>query len=275
MDPSATCYRHPNNAAAVGCQRCDRPVCPTCMTSASVGFHCPECLKSGAQRTVPIRRADDPIATKVIIGLNVAAFVASVIASGNLRGTRAWLTFADNTASVAAGEWWRVITGAFLHDGVFHLGMNMLFIWVFGSALEARLGKGGLIALYSAGVLGGALGVVWLSDPYGITVGASGAGFALMGALVVLQMTQGVNLWSSGLGGLVLLNVIITFAFRGSISVGGHLGGFAAGLLAGAVLFAAPRSQLPRTARVALVGAGAVFLFGLTIASASAKVGAI
>ncbi|HBX10125.1 MAG TPA: hypothetical protein DEG13_10145 [Candidatus Microthrix parvicella] len=245
------------------------------MTSASVGFPCPDCLRSGAQRTLPVRRADDPIATKVIIGLNVVAFVASVIYSANLRGVEAWYVFADDTASVAAGEWWRVITGAFLHDGPFHLAMNMLFIWVFGSALEARLGKVGLVALYMAGLLGGALGVVWLSNPLGVPVGASGAGFALMGALVVLQITQGVNLWSSGLGGLVLLNVVVTLAFRGSISVGGQLGGFVAGVVAGVVLFAAPRSQLPRSARVAIVGAGAVFLFGLTIASASARMGAI
>ena len=224
---------------------------------------------------MPVRRAGDPVATKVIIGLNVAAFVASVIFSGNARGTDAWLRFGDATMAVAAGEWWRVITGAFLHDGVFHLGMNMLFIWVFGSALEQRLGKAGFVALYSASLMGGALGVVWLSNPLGITVGASGAGFGLMGALVVLQITQRTNLWSSGLGGLVMLNLIITFAFRSSISVGGHLGGFAAGILAGGVLFAAPRADLPRAARVAIVGAGAVLLFGLTIASASAKVGAI
>ena len=275
MEATATCTRHPDRAAAVACQRCDKPICPSCMTSASVGFHCPDCLQSGAQRTVPVRRAGDPVATKVIIGLNVAAFVASVIFSGNARGTDAWLRFGDATMAVAAGEWWRVITGAFLHDGVFHLGMNMLFIWVFGSALEQRLGKAGFVALYSASLMGGALGVVWLSNPLGITVGASGAGFGLMGALVVLQITQRTNLWSSGLGGLVMLNLIITFAFRSSISVGGHLGGFAAGILAGGVLFAAPRADLPRAARVAIVGAGAVLLFGLTIASASAKVGAI
>ena len=245
------------------------------MTSASVGFHCPDCLKSGAQRTVPVRRAGDPIATKVIIGLNVVAFVASVVYSGNARGTDAWYRFGTNTFAIASGEWWRVVSGAFLHDGVFHLGMNMLFIWVFGSALEQRLGKSGFVALYVASLMGGALGVVWLSVPNGLTVGASGAGFGLMGALVVLQITQRVNVWSSGLGGLVMLNLIITFAFRSSISVGGHLGGFVAGMIAGGVFFAAPRADLPRAARVAIVGAGAVLLFGLSIASASAKVGAI
>ena len=158
---------------------------------------------------MPVRRADDPIATKVIIGLNVVAFVASVIYSANLRGVEAWYVFADDTASVAAGEWWRVITGAFLHDGPFHLAMNMLFIWLFGSALEARLGKVGLVALYMAGLLGGALGVVWLSNPLGVPVGASGAGFALMGALAAPPATLGVIPWGACSAGPVSLNIEI------------------------------------------------------------------
>ena len=245
------------------------------MTAASVGFHCPDCLRAGAEQTDRIRRSDGLVATKVIIGLNLVAFVAALIYTNSTEGPSAVLRFADNTLMVSAGEWWRVVTGSFMHDGVFHLGMNMFFIWVFGQVLEARLGSAGFVALYSAGLMGGALGVVWLSDPRGLTVGASGAGFALMGALVVLQIAQRVNLWNSGLGGLVLLNLLVTFVFRGYISVGGHLGGFVAGLLAGAVLFVAPKADLPRSARVAIVGAGAVFLFGLTIASASMKVGAV
>ena len=54
MQPAVvqTCYRHPDQPAGVICQRCDRPICPRCMHQASVGFHCPECARTGRQRVV-------------------------------------------------------------------------------------------------------------------------------------------------------------------------------------------------------------------------------
>lgn len=262
MDPAAqdppitTCYRHPERPTGVACQRCGRPICPACMIQASVGYHCPECVKAHQKAVPSIRRHIDPIATKVLIGLNVLAYVVVAVAGGaqslmQLPGSE----LADRLVligavpgrsvgfevqpvpglGVAEGEWWRLITGGFLHAGVLHLGMNMLLLWLLGQMLEPALGRPRFIALYVASLLGGAMGVM-LVDPTSATVGASGAIFGLMGAAVVLQRSRGINPWQSGLGGLILINVLLTFGIPG-ISVGGHLGGLAGGLLAGLAVF--------------------------------------
>ena len=75
--PMQACYRHPDNPAGIICQRCDRPICPQCMNQASVGFHCPECARKGAQKVYRGVSAMQtrPILTQVLIGLNAAVFV--------------------------------------------------------------------------------------------------------------------------------------------------------------------------------------------------------
>ena len=128
---------------------------------------------------------------------------------------------------VASGEWWRLVSGAFLHAGIFHLGMNMLLLWFLSQELEPALGRLRFAVLYVVSLLGGALGVMVL-DPLAPTVGASGAVFGLMGALIVLQLRAKQNPWQSGIGGLVALNLVLTFLIPG-ISIGGHIGGLVAG----------------------------------------------
>src|SRR5947207_3405078 len=81
-----TCYRHPDRRAGVRCQRCDRPICPSCMTQASVGFHCPECARGGQQRVYSGPRAfapQQPVVTLALIGINVAVFVAGLAQAGS------------------------------------------------------------------------------------------------------------------------------------------------------------------------------------------------
>lgn len=253
---ATTCYRHPDRRTGVGCQRCGRPICPACMTQASVGYHCPECLKAHGQRQPALGSLRDPIATKVLIGLNVAVYVAVGLAGG---GQGLWSLPASELADrlvliggvelaapgqpsflapglgVAEGEWWRLVSGGFLHAGVIHLGMNMLLLWLLGSMMEPVLGRARFVALYTASLLAGSMGVL-LVDPTTSTVGASGAIFGLMGAAVALQRSRGIDPWQSGLGGLILINVLITFTIPG-ISVGGHLGGLVGGLVAGLAMF--------------------------------------
>jgi len=270
VDPLAetACYRHPDRVAGVRCQRCERPVCPTCMRQASVGFHCPECVSSHSTKVVTGRaafgRATDPVATKALIGLNLAAFVAMAVTSGQ-PGRAAgpvfinWATFGPG---VATGEWYRLVTGAFLHAGVLHLGMNMFLLWLLGQALEPALGRARFVGVYAVSLLGGSLGVMLL-DPAAPTVGASGAVFGLMGALVVLQLRAGQSPWQSGIGTLVVLNLIITFAVPG-ISIGGHVGGLVAGGMAALGLSpGSSRRQVP-----AAVGLGGLAVLGLVLAVA-------
>lgn len=239
------CHQHPDRVAGVRCQRCERPICPSCMRQASVGFQCPDCARSGQQRVVHSRAAhsrqlfrghDEVVAGKAIIGLNVAAFVLMALLSGDPYSAsgpvaREGVLFGP---LVAHGEWWRIFTGAFLHAGIIHLGMNMLLLWFLSQELEPALGRARFVLLYVVALLGGSLGVLVVS-PMSPTVGASGAVFGLMGALIVLQLRAKQSPWQSGIGGLVLINLAFTFMVPG-ISIGGHVGGLLAGAAAGAVL---------------------------------------
>jgi membrane associated rhomboid family serine protease len=244
-----TCYRHGDRRAGVSCQRCGRPICASCMTQASVGFHCPECVQRQGQK---VYRAADlrarPVVTLALIGLNVAVFVLDLVlrGGGGAFGTGTG-ALADNgllvglarqgneLVGVAAGESYRIVTGGFLHAGLLHLGMNMLVLWIIGGQLEPALGKSRYLALYVTSLFAGAFGVLLVS-PTSPTVGASGAVFGLMGAAVAAQRARGINPWQSGLGGLIGINVLITFLVPG-ISIGGHLGGLVGGLVAGFVIF--------------------------------------
>jgi membrane associated rhomboid family serine protease len=241
----------------VSCQRCGRPICPSCMVQASVGFHCPDCARSGSQQVHTASTLNTrPIVTQVLIAINAVIFVADLVSAGSasLWGGRygelsqeglligAALGEQGQLIGVAGGEWWRIITGGFLHAGLIHIGMNMLVLWILGSQLEPALGRARFIALYVTSLIAGSLGVLLVS-PTSPTVGASGAIFGLLGAAFAAQKARGVDPWRSGIGGLLILNLVITFAVPG-ISIGGHVGGLVGGLVAGFVVF-----QLDRTTR--------------------------
>lgn len=234
------CYRHADRSAGVRCQRCERPICPSCMRQASVGFQCPECVAARPQRVIPaqglFRGHGEVVVGKVIIALNVGVWLLMTVLGGNpYRASGPVLEYgATYGPLVVQGEWWRLASGAFLHSGFIHLAMNMLLLWFLSQELEPALGRLRFALLYGVSLLGGSLGVMVL-DPLAPTVGASGAVFGLMGALIVLQLRAKQNPWQSGIGGLVLINLVLTFAIPG-ISIGGHVGGLLAGAAAGALL---------------------------------------
>lgn len=247
-----TCYRHPDRRAGVTCQRCDRPICPSCMMQASVGFQCPECAKTGKQKVFTARTLptlNKPIVTQALIGINAAVFVIGLTQSTRdvAGGITGWaedygllgsIVFRGTTVpglGVAEGEWWRLITGGFLHAGLIHLGMNMLALWFLGSQLEPAIGRLQFAVVYASSLLTGSLGVMILS-PHDLTVGASGAIFGLFGLALAGQLSRGINIWDSGLGGILMINLIITFGIP-SISIGGHLGGLAGGFICGEILY--------------------------------------
>jgi len=209
------------------------------MHQASVGVHCPECVSGGRQKvytrtTLPGARGH---VTQALIGLNLAAFIAQVVffgATGTSDGTTAQelSTFAFSIAE--RGEWWRIITGGFVHIGLLHLAMNMYSLYVLGPLLEQRLGPVRFGLAYMASLVGGSLGALIL-EPRVAVMGASGAIFGLLGLLVLALRSQGIGINQSGLGPVLLINVFITFS--GYVSLGGHLGGFVVGAALGAVYF--------------------------------------
>ncbi len=196
-----------------------------------------------------------------LIGLNAAVYVIMTVTGGQ-PGRAAGPVFewgATWGVMVASGEWYRLVSGAFLHSGFLHLGMNMFLLWLLGQVLEPALGRAQFALVYVVSLLGGSLGVM-LIDPQAPTVGASGAVFGLMGALVVLQLRAGQSPWQSGIGTLVVLNLVITFALPG-VSIGGHVGGLVAGTVAALALSTRlGRDGVPAVARLGGLAALAVLL---------------
>ena len=275
-----TCYRHPGVRAGVSCQRCGRPICPQCMVQASVGFHCPECAKTGRQRVYsgPAALAPaKPIATQVLIAVNVVVYVVGLglhgandlTRQGGLVGEGSFDGF--TVVGVAAGEWYRIVTAGFLHADLLHLGFNMFMLWVLGSMLEPSMGKGPFLATYFMALIAGSLGVLVL-DPNVVTVGASGAVFGLMGAAIIGQKANGISPWQTGIGGLLVINLALTFLVPG-ISIGGHLGGLLGGMAAGAILILGRRRLPSEGAAVAICVALTLALAWACVAVANAHVG--
>lgn len=160
---------------------------------------------------------------------------------------------------VADGAWWQVITSAFTHTEIWHIGMNMLSPWFLGPPIEAALGRVRFLAVYLISGLFGSLAVLWISSPWTQVLGASGAIFGLIGALLAIQHKIHADLrfvltW-------LALNVVYSFAVPG-ISWEGHLGGLVGGFLATEVIIRAPREG---RARVQLLGLGALTLVTLVL----------
>jgi len=158
--------------------------------------------------------------------------------------------FAIVEIGVAEGEWWRLVTGAFMHGGLIHLVFNMFLAWMLGHQLERMHGPGRFVGIYTASLAAGSLGVMLIA-PLALTVGASGAVFGLMGATLVHQLRRGINPWSSGVGSLVVINLIFTVS-RPGISIGGHVGGLLGGAMVAWLVDEADRRRAPRTAGTAI-----------------------
>jgi membrane associated rhomboid family serine protease len=137
-----------------------------------------------------------------------------------------------------------LVTSGFIHFGFFHVGMNMLLLYQLGMLLERALGSARMAGVYFASLLAGSLGVI-IIDGGGLTGGASGAVFGLMACAAVGLHRRGVNVFSTGIGTTLVLNLVLTFTISG-ISIGGHLGGAIGGAICGWVLLAPSWKPTPR-----------------------------
>ena len=232
----ATCYRHPARETGVSCSNCGRPICPDCMTPTPVGMRCPECSGGRQRQQVHTLRSMhvDPIATYVLIAVNVLLFLASSGGGLALSGGGGNRVFADlalwGPAVDVGHDYWRLITGGFLHSGLLHIGFNMYVLYWLGTMLEPSLGHPRFLALYFTSLLAGSFGALLLA-PDKVTVGASGAVFGLMGAAFVMQRNRGMDPMQSGIGPVILINLALGFVIP-NVSIGGHLGGLLGGVLA-------------------------------------------
>jgi membrane associated rhomboid family serine protease len=260
-----TCYRHPGRETGIRCVRCDRPICPDCMIDASVGFQCPECVREGNKNVRQARTpfggavsADAGYVSKILIGVNAVAFLAQQASPSFERHLiligQAFDPASAQVIGVAQGEYWRLLTAAFLHANVLHILLNMYALYLFGPPLEAALGRARFLAVYLISAVGGTALSYAFAAPNQSSLGASGAVFGLLGAFFFVNRRMGRE--TSGL--LVLLGINFAFSFlaRG-IDWRAHLGGMIAGGLTALVFVYAPRQ---RRAVVQLAGALVVVL---------------
>jgi membrane associated rhomboid family serine protease len=253
------------------------------MRQASVGFQCPDCVKEGARTTRQARtayggrRTGTPgLVTSTLIGINLVVFVLILVTGGGDGWLLPKLALIPTGAvylvdgqpqfveGVSDGAVWQLVTSMFTHVELWHIGFNMLALYVLGPQLELILGRARFLALYLLAGLVGSATVYWLADENSVTVGASGALFGLMAALLVVALKVRGDV--QGLLVLVAVNAAITVFGRGFISWQGHLGGFVGGLVLALVLVYAPRTH--RTTWQ-LVGLGLVA--AATVAAVAAR----
>ncbi len=246
-----TCYRPPDRETGVSCSSCGRPICPDCMTPTPVGMRCPECMR---QRTKVVRNPTGtpgqfsafPV-TMVLIAINVVLYLVEIAGgSGGVNNPNGSFIsdFGLFGPYVAEGEWYRLVTSAFLHASLVHIGFNMLILFFLGRLLEPALGPVRFLALYFASLLAGSLGVMLL-DPNALTVGASGAIFGLAGATFVIARGRGMDRVAGEIGFLIVFNLIFSFS-AANISVGAHLGGLVGGVICALAIVAGEKGAYGR-----------------------------
>jgi membrane associated rhomboid family serine protease len=252
------CFRHPGRETYVSCVRCGRYACPDCMRSASVGQQCVECVGAGARSTRRARTAfgGQPVANAVVtwtlVAINVAVFLITWVRPGIVNNLE-MLGYASYTAAgpmhgVAAGEWYRLITSAFLAPatGLGGLGlMDILFnMWALifvGPSLEGLLGRARFLAVYLLSAVGGAVMYYFLAPRNYPAAGASGAIFGLFGAWFVVS--RRLRLDTRGIVMLIAINLALSFFFHNYIAWQDHIGGLLTGALLTAAYAYAPRKN--------------------------------
>jgi membrane associated rhomboid family serine protease len=257
------------------------------MTPTSVGMRCPECARERTRVRRPravsgVRSSSGaPIVTQTLIAINVLVFLVETAAGAPLGGGGGGSVWTHGVLFGPAltghnpypfytgtHEYWRIVTGGFMHAGLFHILVNMLSLYFVGSVLEPAVGSLNFAAIYFASLLAGSFGAL-LFQPDVPTVGASGAIFGIFGALIVVAYHRGIPIWQSGLGMVLLINLLFSFTFSG-ISVGGHLGGLLGGLICGEAIVQG--SERRRSPALGLTGCAVVAVAsvagGLAVAGA-------
>jgi membrane associated rhomboid family serine protease len=238
------------------------------MTPTPVGMRCPECSRERTRVTRGVRSGPVvPRATQALIAINVIAFLVETAAGAPLSGGgggTVWFHGAlygpaltghnPDTFYTGTHEYWRLVTAGFLHDGFLHLAINMLSLYFVGAALEPAIGSRNFVVVYMTSLLAGSFGAL-LFQPQYPSIGASGAIFGIFGALIVVARYRGIPFWQSGLGFVLVLNLVFSLSVRG-ISIGAHLGGLVGGLIAGwLVVEFGERRRMPA---VAMLGCAAI-----------------
>ncbi|MFV0318850.1 MAG: rhomboid family intramembrane serine protease [Microbacterium sp.] len=279
-NPDNFCYRHPDRQSFALCQRCGRTICGECQTQGAVGVICPECMREqrrAAPRvaraarsrgsTLSVVRDTRPLVTFWIMGITAVAYLTQLIPGSPVQQL---LAFNSLLVMPQVGfEPWRLFTVLLVHGSFWHMGLNMLALFMIGRSLEPLLGRWRFLSLYLLSGLGGSVAVALLAPGVWV-VGASGAIFGLFGALLVIGRHIGANV--TGIVIIIAINFalpIILGIVGGSlaairISGEAHVGGFIVGAAVG-FLFARTRGVRQQRLQQWLLIAVAVVLLALLI----------
>jgi membrane associated rhomboid family serine protease len=227
------------------------------MTPTSVGMRCPQCSreKTKVRTARSIQAATEPVVTYALIAICVLVYLVEGSSGASITGTgpSGTLLFKGELYGSAISvhhQYYRLLTSGFLHLDFEHILFNMIFLFFVGRMLEPAIGRLNFAAVYFASLFAGSLGVL-VFQPLVPTVGASGAEFGLLGALMVVAHDRRIPIWSSGLGITLVINIVFTLTVP-NISLGGHFGGFIGGLICGwAVVHLGERKGM-RTAALAV-----------------------
>ena len=231
-----------------------------------MGSQCFECIRADQPKTAVRSRQtlkrDPLIATKMLIGLNVALFAYIYLRDATISGN-------GNTAfnlgltgpALQNGDWWRLFTYSTVHFGIVHLGFNMLILWLVGKTFEPGTGPIRFATIYFVSVLGGAAGAI-IATPTALTGGASGGIFGVAAAATLVMHRRGIRFWDTGFGPLLVLNLGLGF-LEPNISIGGHIGGLIAGALCAEAMMRARKVNQPA---LGYVGAAIVGLVSIAVA---------
>jgi len=250
-----TCYRHPDRETWVSCVRCGRPACPDCLRSAAVGQQCVDCVHEGSRTTrrpttvFGGRPARTAVVTWTLIAVNVLLYIVERFRPGiaNDWGLLGYASLTPNgpLQGIAAGQWYRLITSAFLPPvgslGFLDILFNMWALFAVGPALEQMLGRGRFITVYLLSALGGGVAFFLIGPQNVFALGASGAIYGLFGAWFVVSRRLQID--SRGILVLIGINLAFSFSFRGAIAWQDHVGGLIVGALVTAAFAYAPRKN--------------------------------
>jgi membrane associated rhomboid family serine protease len=280
-----TCFRHPGRETYVSCVRCGRPACPDCLRSAAVGQQCVECIRSshqGGRRPSGVfggRAVNGAAVTWAIVAINLVLYAVEWIRP-NIANDLSMLGLGRQTAGgplagVATGQWYRLITCAFLPPpGVGNLGpvdilFNMLALVWLGPHIERTLGRVRYLTVYLVSAVGGSVLYYYLAQPYQPALGASGAIFGLLGAWFVVARKQRFD--SRWLVNIVILNLALDFFWRSQIAWQAHVGGMLAGGILTAAFAYAPKRQRALVQAAATVAL--LVLLGIAVAVRNGQLG--
>jgi membrane associated rhomboid family serine protease len=269
-----TCYRHPDRETWVSCVRCGRHACPDCLRSAAVGQQCVDCVHEGSRTTrrpttvFGGRPARTAVVTWTLIAVNVLLYLVELAkpSIANDWGLLGYATIGSGPLQgIAAGQWYRLITSAFLPPagGLSSLGFldilfNMWALWAVGPSLEQLLGRGRFITVYLLSALGGGV-LFFLIGPQNVfALGASGAIYGLFGAWFVVSRRLQID--TRGILVLIGINLVFSFSFRGAIAWQDHVGGLIVGALVTAAFAYAPRKN-----RLVVQVASAIAIFAVLV----------